>query len=279
MADHQIVEYALMQDANNHDSDTRFSQKSASQVSSRLLGLESATSSSTLVTVSQHHEDGSIKDPHDVVLAHVACVEQQNKWQESAITTFMVSSSLVSLLVVYHCTLTVGRPEKHIRATPLKHKGKPSEQIHQVSPLPNHGHGVREGQRILVVSSRVVLQNAFELSRSEVSASIVRLRVRSMLAAMNVGNINSHQGVRKPVPQPVALPRQSWVGEGPVNDEHGQRRQYKAKAQREKGKQGVGWPDDAIAVAVEECNVLSIRKSDNARCKAVQKHVSVRGAN
>lgn len=78
-----------------------------------------------------------------------------------------------------------------------------------------------------------------------------------MLGAVDVGDVDSHERVREPLQQRVALPRQRRVRERPVDDGNCQRGEQEPEAQRKKGKKRVGRPNDAIAITVEEGHVLS----------------------
>lgn len=116
---------------------------------------------------------------------------------------------------------TISRPKKHVGAAPLKHEGKPSEQVHQVATLANHGHRIRERECVLVVASRVVLENAFELGLMELAASIIRLRIRAVLASVDVGDIDAQEGIGKPSCELSVTLRKRRIRKGSVDDGNG----------------------------------------------------------
>ncbi len=108
------------------------------------------------------------------------------------------------------------------------------------------------------MTTRVVFQDTLELALSELTTAVVRLRVRAMLAFVNVGNVDAHERIRKPVAKLVAVPRQRRIREGTVNDADSQGGEDQAEAKRQEGEEGVGGPDDAITVTIKEGNVLFI---------------------
>lgn len=83
-----------------------------------------------------------------------------------------------------------------------------------------------------------------------------------MLASVDVGDIDSHKWIRKPVKQLVIFARQRRIRKGAMDDGYSHCGKQEAKAKREERKECIGRPDDTIAIAIEKRHVLLLRRMD-----------------